>query len=1114
MTSELPPQATCIGRQRELGELERVFDEARSGRGLLGLLSGGPGIGKTCLARAFTDKVVADGATVLWGNCWEGDGAPPFWPWIQIIRGYCRLHPPEVLAGDLGAGAADIAKLVPDMETIYPDVAVRSTEPPTPGLAPQQGRFRLFDSVATLWRNAAERAPIVIVIDDLHWADVPSLRLLHFLVRELARSRVLFLGLYREGEVLPGDPRSGPLTDVVKVSGLHRSLRGLSRTHVAALMESTAGESLHAELAAAVHKRTDGNPFYVREFTRLLVAHRAFADPDPSLIPAAGIPEGVREVVERRLARLSSEAVAALGAAAVIGHEFSVDLLGRVLGLEPLDLLERIDEAAAGRIVTESPDAPGVYAFSHGLIRDALYDLQGAGRRVDTHRRVAQALQDSPEATSRLAEIAHHYFRTTAGGDTSKAILYAELAGRQAADMFAYEDAVGHYERALVAVGSADGRRRCELLLALGDAQRRMGAAESATATFHEAVGLARRLRDATLLGRAALGVGSDLGGWGASTRTDEALTQLLEEAVGMLGDADPRLRARLLSRLAMELYWTDEVDRRRRLSDEAVRLARDVGDPTVELLALYSQYWATLSPDTLEQRLAGTDELLALASQTGNPEAAYLGHHFRATALIERGDMDAAALEIEACERLAAELRMPLYRWQTAVLQVTGTMLSGRLEQAEQQILDALATIQDADSEIAVQVFGGQMVVLRWLQGRVDELEPAIRGYLDQFGSVPAWRSALAFVYAEMGHLDEAEVIHSQLAGQDFTDLAEDGVRLITIWAHARVCAALGDGGHAEALYRVALPYAHLDVVAGPAAISLGSVSYPLAQLATAMGRWDDAQRHFEAAVARNTRTGNRPMLALALHDYSAMLLQRGTPEDRAHAARLLERALGVLDDPSLSSLAERVKALAGRVEAGQHDTDRFCRDGDMWLIEYGGRELRLKHSKGMRDLSRLLAAPGREIHVLDLMRRGAPRTVRAAEAAEAGLSTADDSGGEPILDDRARDAYRARLAELEEEITDAEDAADSERLARARAERDALAAQLTAAYGMRGRPRRAADPAERARKAVAWRLREAIRRIADVDRDLGQHLDRSVRTGTFCSYAPDTQVRWTVQG
>ncbi|MEW6297256.1 MAG: BREX system ATP-binding domain-containing protein [Thermodesulfobacteriota bacterium] len=396
-SSSVPARAArdiFVGREKELAILQAHLDSAASGHGRLVLLVGEPGIGKTRTAHELATR--ARGAHVLIGRCYESEGAPPFWPWVQIVRAYLAVRDLEALKAEMGAGAADIAQVIAEVRDRLPEL------PLPPPLEPQQARFRFFDSFTTFLKNAAKAQPLVLILDDLPWADTPSLLLLQFLARELGNAYLLIIGTYRDVELGPRHPLTQTLGGLARAPGSQSLvLQGLTAPDVTRFIELTLGYSPTDALVKTVYQKTEGNPFYVTEVVHML----AMADPqaaahDPR--STIGLPLRVREAIGHRLRALSEQCRRLLTIAAVIGREFSLIVLEAAasFGSAALEsnILEVVDEAVAARLMTPVPNSAGLYMFSHALIHETLYESLSAAQRIRLHGQVGSALEKVHQA--------------------------------------------------------------------------------------------------------------------------------------------------------------------------------------------------------------------------------------------------------------------------------------------------------------------------------------------------------------------------------------------------------------------------------------------------------------------------------------------------------------------------------------------------------------------------------------------------------------------------------------------------------------------------------------------------------------------------------------------
>ena len=450
-----------VGRQREMGELKGCLEDALSGRGRLVTLVGEPGIGKTRTAQELATYAGLRGAQVLWGHSYEEQGVPPYWPWVQAIRSYVRERDPEQLRSEMGAGAADIAEVVSDVRERLPDL------PAAPGLEPEQARFRLFDSITAFLKTASQRQPLVLILDDLHWADQPSLMLLQFVARELGGARLLLMGTYRDVELSRQHPLAETLGELMRERLFQRVLlRGLSQDDVGRFIEVATSVMPPQGLVNAVYTQTEGNPLFVTEVVRLLVQEghlSASVHPEPieargsTSSPRTGIsdtwtvriPEGVREVIGRRLNRLSQRCNETLTIASVIGRGFELrQLVPLVEDMSEDRLLEVLEEALTAWVIEELPQAVGRYEFTHALIQETLVEELTLTRRVRLHARIAEALEEmyGANAEAHAAELAHHFSQAEAVTGTDKTVRYSLVAGERALGTYAFEEALAHFQ--------------------------------------------------------------------------------------------------------------------------------------------------------------------------------------------------------------------------------------------------------------------------------------------------------------------------------------------------------------------------------------------------------------------------------------------------------------------------------------------------------------------------------------------------------------------------------------------------------------------------------------------------------------------------------------------
>ncbi|HSJ28423.1 MAG TPA: AAA family ATPase [Acidimicrobiia bacterium] len=1096
--------SALLGREGELHTVLASLRSARSGRGGLVLIGGEPGIGKTRLADEAAARAKDQGVTVLWGKCWEAGGAPAYWPWVQAMRSYIRSIDVARLREEVGSGAGDIAYLLPEIEEAFDGLQAR------PPLDPELARFHLFDSTAGFLRRAANDRALLILIEDLQAADTASLLLLRFLAGQVSDMSVLLVATYRDVELTREHPLTTSITDLAREPNTrHILLRGLMQQDVAQLIERTAGVVPASNLVSTLHRQTNGNPLFVTEAIRLLAAEGGFAGSQESSTRRFPIPEAVREVILRRLGHLSQGAHGLLTLASVLGHDISFDTL-RSMG-DGTDVGEGIDEAVGAELLVEVGGGFGRFRFSHDLVREALYEAIPPAKRARLHAAAGEALErlHAMHPEPHLAEIAHHFFEGAGMvGDAARAADYSRRAAEHAAVQFAYEDAARLYRMALHATelqDEADPAALCDLLIGLGDAQMRAGDAPGGRESFLRAAEISRRFGLPQQAAQAALGYGGRFV-W-ARAASDRHLIPLLKDALTAVGDGDSEVRALLLARLAGALRDDLDPAPRDAHSREAVELARRLGDPATLAYALDGRFAAIWAPDTDRERQEIADEIITLAEEIGDEERAFQGHHYRLAVLLEYGDIGTVAAELPVNLRLAEELRQPAQLWYAASLAAILALLEGRFDEAEQLSTAALEHGRRAEGIHSLGVWLLQSYYLRAELGRAGELEPLIRESLDEYAWWPWMRCTLLHLYTEIGRPSEARSLFEAVAARDFADLPWDNDWLMGICLVAEVAVRLGDIDRAETLYALIEPYAQRNGFGHPQ-FCTGSMMRSLGLLAAALGRIDDAERHFEEAIEINDRMGARPWAAHTRYDLARLLTGRDAPGDRERARELEAVAEATAAELGMVALAARLERGGGE-DVGSPELERagravFRREGEYWSIVFDGRSVRVRDSKGMGYLATLLAGAGREHHALDLIGPGPGPTNRGVTELESGGW--DDAGA--ILDPQAKKAYRTRVEDLRAEVAEAEEWNDSGRAERARAELDALTRALAEAVGLGGRDRRAASPAERARLNVTRALRSAMGRIRDSHPELGRHLDATIRTGIYCAYTPDPRT------
>lgn len=1113
-----------VGREHELGVALALLEEALGGRGQVLLIAGEPGIGKSRMADEIATRARKLGAQVAWGRCWEAGGAPPYWPWVQSLRSLARDLTPDDLRTLIGPAASDIAQLLPELPVALGEV----TTPPA--LDPATARFRLFDSSATFLKNAARARPLVLILDDLHAADAPSLLLLRFVASALTDASILIVGAYRDTEVRPDHPLASALVELARGQAVCRlTLHGLAEADVSRVMTLAAGFTPQEHVVSAVHDQTEGNPLYLGEVIRLLLEEGRLDVGASEAGSRLSVPQSVRDVIGLRLQHLPEACVDLLRTASVLGREFSLEALSQLSSRTFDDTLTALDAAFSARVVTDVPGTNSRLRFAHVVIRESLYDDIGNAHRIQLHRRAANVLETvyGDDLESHLAELAHHHVESALGGDVATATRYARRAGNKAVELLAYEEAIRLYQMALqcLELGSIrDPIERCELLLALGDAQTRAADEPASKRTFLEAADLSRSLGLPEQMARAALGYGGR-SVWGRAGG-DAHVIALLEEALANLAGGAIDLRVRLMARLGGALRDDPRPEPRQSISKRAVDLARRHGDASTLAYALEGLYGAVWRPDNAEERLSIATESVAVGSRAGDRERVLAAHQHRSFPFLELGDLPAVYRELHAIDRLTEELRQPTQRWPPANMRAMLALFEGRFEEAERWIQTAFTLRARTNRSDARLAHALQMFQLTRAQGRLAEVAELVRHASQQLTWYPVLRCAHALLTSLRGDQDLARVEFDDIAAGDFAALPFDNKWLFSISLLSEVAYSLAEPRRATVLYEKLLPFAARNAVAGGDGCT-GSVSRYLGLMAVVMNRSDDAADHFERGLAHNARMGARPWVALTQYDFAVLLVGRDALGDRQRALDLLSKALIACDELGMPALRVDVVHALARVGVavptdelepgpGQPAAARatvavedgaFRLEGEYWTVGYAGRLVRLRDSKGLRVLAHLLASPGRPHPALDLERLGASGDEITARAVAAG-----DAGD--LIDDEARAAYRGRLRELRAALDDAGGSGDADGLGAMHHEIDFITRELGRALGLGGRSRRAGSIAERARLNVTRAVKASMRRIAVADPELAAHLEATVHTGTICEYTPDPRaaIEWRI--
>ena len=1116
-----PAERPVFGRDRELGQLLGALEEACSGRGSSFLLVGEPGIGKSRLADEVSRLAFERGVPTVLGRAWEAGGAPAYWPWLDVLGGLAQKADASFLQNGLGPGADRLADIVPEL-------GARLGQPgANVAASPNQAKFELWRSATALVRHASGPRGLLLIIEDLHAADESSLQLLAFLAREVRSMRLLLLGTYRDAEA-SYEPAIGELITRIGREAVTLTLGRLDAQSSQGFLQERLG-AVRPEVATELFEATHGNPLFLDQMARL------YLEQGTEGLKAGIIPEGVREAIRCRLERVSAETRAVLEAAAVAGDDVDLGLLAAVTDQDTSAISTHVRLAAAAGVLGQKPQRA---RFSHALMREVLYRGLAVDRRRALHGAVGQALARlaRPSDPPREAELAHHALEGPAEL-LPQAVDLAIRGARHALSWLAHEEAVALLERAVAAVeaGGAPPRLQAETLLALAEARIRRGEVAMGKSLCREVARLARQINDPDLLGRAALTYGEVY----TFAVVDPVLVDLIEEALASLPEADSPLRVHLLARLAGALQPTRQTEEPVRVARQAIAAARRLGDERHLLRALFSAMSALMDVAPPRERLVLNLEIERLATTLGDPLALLRTHGRLIIDHTSLGEFAAADARIEAFETLADTLNAPWLAWRGPVFRSMRALVHGRFAEAGRHAERARELARRADDpQVERCLIVHRESFLRAAE-RHEELlahDVACRRVRSAYFHGADWQAMGSALVAT--RLEDARAARFHLSMLPAADpVPTDNLYALSILAES--VAYVGEPALAERLLDKIASLPEQDVMLGLTQVSWeGPTSRLLGLLEARLGRWPAARAHFDEALARLDALEARPYRARTAYEYARAFLEPSAggpaPEpgapDFPDVYRLLEQAraealaldmtgLVRLCDRRLAALPARTRPAGGAVEkppatdaasdpgaqgrlvpdgqappvSGSEVRLSMTAEGEVWALGFGAKTVRLKDSLGLRYLARLVAEPEREIHVLEL-----------TGASEGAQQSGDAGDAGELLDAEARQSYRERLADLRQELAEAERFGDAGRTERLRGELEFLTAELSRAVGLGGRVRRSGAAAERARSAVQRRLKNALERVAEVDPDLSAFLLRSVKTGTFCVFSP----------
>jgi tetratricopeptide (TPR) repeat protein len=1060
-----------LGRTQELRAIEGMMNAVEAGLGGMVAFCGEGGIGKTRLAEEVTARAVARGWSTAWGSGWPDGGAPPMWPWQEILS---QLELPRAvqLLDDHGAAG----ELEPE-------------------------RFTRFRAVTSAVGEIANEGPVLMVLDDVHATDPGAQLLARLVIRSLRAVPALLVVTCRPMVDVPVDVREG-LVNLLD-EGTTVEVGGLDLDALVSLLD-WAGAGAAQTRATELLELSGGNPLLALE----LVTH---VGPAASTSVRTSVGRAGR-FLSSRLDTLTADERTVLAAGALLGPGIDDRLVASVASVTR-DVTEQDARAARQRGVEVGVLRRGGdgFVFSHGLLRDALLDSVSGDRLTLLHSRAADALEATrtPASIDRLTRVAHHRLAAANAavvpdsGAVTAAVEATRVAARAISHRFAYEAAAELLDSAQRLHARTNHPAPAGLLLELAQMQLAGGHLTQARATFAQALHTADAEADPDVYAEAAIGLG---GIWVFEHREPDAVAAFhgaLRSALTHVSGARPDLAIRIRARLgAEELYMgTSGLDR----VLEAVDEARSLGDPTALAEVLSLLHHTILGPDFVDERTPVASELIAIASANGDAVLTLMGVLWRT--------VDEFLLGAPTAERALTELRqradglgVRAVLYVVALIDVMLLMRAGRLDEAEAAAVRCVNVGMEVGDADAPAYFGAQLLAMRWLQGRTGEILPMAREVAASPTIISidrAYPASVAALAANTGpaHYEEARRELDKLLKEGLDTIPPSSTWLLTMFAVVEAAARLEEPESAAVVYELTSPFAGLPTMASLAVVCFGSTERTLGLAARTIGRLDTAIGHLERAVEADRQLGNRPMLAITRADLGLTLLRRGAPGDRARAQELLSSAIEALDTMGLSGRVAMVEADVAAIDERSSPSIRSLRYSDgAWEVQAEGERVVVPDSAGMRHLARLLASPNEDIP--------------AAELAGTGIETSRQE----VLDREALVRYGHRIEALRREVDDAEADADIERAARLGVELDQLVEHVEASMGLAGKSRTFVDTSERARTAVQKAIRRAIDRIKLPAPNLGDMLARCVRTGTSCRYVPDESdddgAAWLIVG
>jgi tetratricopeptide (TPR) repeat protein len=905
-----PRNAAFIGRHEEIAALEKCVDGALAGRGQTRLLTAEPGAGKTRTAARIAQYATMRGMNVLWGRCYEGEGAPGLWPWTQVLRSSLDQLRDGGLDEIPHNNHEYISQLVPEL--------YEAGDPPPPDDS-EQARFQMFQAVASALQVLSRRAPIMIVLDDLQGADQASLLLLSFAARSLASARVFILATTRAVAGLPGHPVAEAVVELSRESSFQElRLEGLSPAETGELVAALSGTSPAPECVAAIHERTEGNPFYVTEIVRGIPSSIALSDAGAAQEVNSLLPSTVRGAISVRLEALSDECRRVLTLASVFGRQFRIQTLGLAAGLAVAVVLGILQEALDEQLIAVSPDDPGRFMFLHALIMSTLYEAVPVAERRRVHEQVGGAIASISGGNPELAaELAFHYVEAArAGGDVRLAVQYSLEASEAAMKLTAYEEAVRQLETARSIGHDAPAHERTRILIRLGEALRACGRITDCEQALKEAIDLARLTGDASMQEEAALAMAPRLWYGGSSGRSvPEETIRLMEEATTLCSGQTTATHAALLARLAIAYSTHWQNDPAQEAAFEAESIARSIGNPALIAEALGARFTCAFSSaEGPAARLAIAREMLEFARFGRSLEAQSQAIIWKNTCQLELGDGTSWDSSLNELARLTDKTQLPSMQWTEAILRATAKLIRGDFEEGERLARNAADVGRGRiDYPVDLVYMCTHQFITAYFVGNLELLAQAYSRVALILPELDAVAAQLAYAMSEAGNLDDARETYRKFADTHFQQVKQDESWLYAICCISELALALDDRAAYRDLIAILTPHAHECAIATDAVVWWGSASHFLGKLHAALGEHDKAAEYFERALGVHLKMQSPPFVALTQYEYAKALVSSCCADSLDLAAQMLAEADATTKRLGMTRLAEKIERVGG---------------------------------------------------------------------------------------------------------------------------------------------------------------------------------------------------------